>query len=146
VRVCCRPCSYNCAAVDKILIDMACRAVCLQLKSYLVTVGTEEMYRRPDSSFFGCHQSRSFHVIHVCFLSSVFRIFKTLSGKTNAMTYCTTLLPMERATGIIINNSGKFEDLVLMIARRQTYRHRDRDIIQTCYSMVFLTTSVLEAI
>ena len=53
---------------------------------------------------------------------------------------------MERATGIIINNSGKFEDLVLMIAKRQTYRHRDRDIIQTCYDIVFLTTSVLEAI
>jgi len=45
--------------------------------------------------------------------------------------------------GIIINNSGKFEDLVLMIAKRQTYIHRDRDIIQTCYSIVFLTTSVL---
>jgi len=24
-----------------------------------------------------------------------------------------------------------------MIAKRQTYRHRDRDIIQTCYSIVF---------
>ena len=48
--------------------------------------------------------------------------------------------------GIIINNSGKFEDLVLMIAKRQAYRHRDRDIIQTCCSrpIVFLTTSVLE--
>jgi len=53
---------------------------------------------------------------------------------------------VERATGIIINNSGKFEDLLLMIAKRQTYRHRDRDIIQTCYRIVFLTTSVLEAI
>ena len=39
--------------------------------------------------------------------------------------------------GIIVNNSGKFEDLVLMIAKRQTYKHRDRDIIQTCYSIVF---------
>ena len=44
------------------------------------------------------------------------------------------------------NNSGKFEDLVLMIAKRQTYRHRDRDIIQIYYSIVFFTTSVLEAI
>jgi len=43
--------------------------------------------------------------------------------------------------GIIINNSGKFEDLVLTSAKRQAYRHRDRDIIQTCYSIVFLTTS-----
>jgi len=33
---------------------------------------------------------------------------------------------VERATGIIINNSWKFEDLVLIIAKRQTYRHRDR--------------------
>jgi len=39
-----------------------------------------------------------------------------------------------------------FEDLLLMIAKRQTYSHRDRDVIQTCYSIVFLTTSVLEAI
>ena len=30
--------------------------------------------------------------------------------------------------GIIINNSGKFEDLVLMIAKRQTYRHTDTEI------------------
>ena len=52
------------------------------------------------------------------------------SGK---MTYCPTWLTVERATGIIINNSGKFKDLVLMIAERQTYRQRDRDIIQTCY-------------
>jgi len=52
------------------------------------------------------------------------------SGK---MTYCPTWLAVERATGIIIKNSGKFEDLVLMIAERQTYRQRDRDIIQTCY-------------
>ena len=57
-----------------------------------------------------------------------------------------TWLAVERATGIIINNSGKSEDLVLMTAERQTYRHRDRDIIQTCYSIVFLTTSALEAI
>ena len=27
---CCAPCSYNGAAVDKILFDIACRAVCLQ--------------------------------------------------------------------------------------------------------------------
>ena len=53
------------------------------------------------------------------------------------MTYCPTRLVVERAMGIIINNSGKFEGLVLMIAKRQTYRHRDRDIIQTCYSIVF---------
>ena len=39
-----------------------------------------------------------------------------------------TRLAVERAMGIIINNSGKFEHLVLMIAKRQTYRHRDRDI------------------
>ena len=31
--------------------------------------------------------------------------------------------------GIIINNSGKFEDVVLLIAKRQTYRHRDRSIL-----------------
>jgi len=37
------------------------------------------------------------------------------------------LLPFECTTGIINNNSGKFEDLVLMIAKRETYRHRDRD-------------------
>jgi len=55
-----------------------------------------------------------------------------------------TWLAVERATGIIINNSGKSEDLVLMTAERQTYRHRNRDIIQTCYSIVYLTTSVLE--
>ena len=36
------------------------------------------------------------------------------------MTYCPTSLAEERATGIIINKSGKFEDLVLMIAKRQT--------------------------
>ena len=30
VWVCCGPCSYNGAAVDKILFDIACRAVCLQ--------------------------------------------------------------------------------------------------------------------
>ena len=53
------------------------------------------------------------------------------------MTYCSTWLAVERATGIIVNNSGKFEDLVLMTAKRQTYWHRDRDIIQTCYSIVF---------
>jgi len=47
-----------------------------------------------------------------------------------------TWLAVERATGIIIN-CGKFEDLVLMIAKRRTYRHRDRDIIHACYSIVF---------
>jgi len=32
---------------------------------------------------------------------------------------------VERAMGIIIiDNSGKFEDVVLMIAKRQTYRHK----------------------
>jgi len=30
VWVCCAPCSYNCAAVDKFLFDIASRAVCLQ--------------------------------------------------------------------------------------------------------------------
>jgi len=45
------------------------------------------------------------------------------------MTYCPTSLAVRRAMGIIINNTGKFEDLLLMIAKRQTYRHRDRDII-----------------
>ena len=79
--VCCGPCSYNCAAVDKILFDIACRAVCLQYKSFLVTVGTEKMCRRQDHSFFGCHQSRSFYVISVlrkCFLGCVFQIFCNL--------------------------------------------------------------------
>ena len=52
------------------------------------------------------------------------------------MTYCPTWFAVERAVGSIINYSGKFEDLVLMIAERQTYRQRDRDIIQTCYSIV----------
>jgi len=37
------------------------------------------------------------------------------------MTYCPTWFAVERATGSIINNSGKFEDRVLMIAERQTY-------------------------
>ena len=60
---------------------LACRAVCLQLKSFLVTVGTEEMCRRQDHSFFGCNQSRSFYIISVlrkCFLSCVFHIFTTI--------------------------------------------------------------------
>ena len=30
VRVCCAPCSYNCAVVDNFLFDIATRAVCLQ--------------------------------------------------------------------------------------------------------------------
>jgi len=50
------------------------------------------------------------------------------------------------ATG---HSYGNFEDLVLIwggACLQQIYRHRDRDIIQTCYSIVFLTTSVLEAI
>ena len=38
------------------------------------------------------------------------------------MAYCPTWLAVERATGIIINNSEKFEDLVVRIADR----HRDR--------------------
>ena len=68
-------------------------------------------------------------------------------GRTaNTMTYCPTWHAVERATGIIINKSGKFEDIVLMIAKRQAYRHSDGDIIQACYRIVFLTTSVLEAI
>ena len=58
---------------------------------------------------------------------------KPFSGK---MTYCPTWLAVEWATGSIISNFGKFEDLVLMIAERQAYRQRDRDIIQTCYSIV----------
>jgi len=60
-----------------------------------------------------------------------------LLAKDRMMIYCPTWLAVERAIGIITNNSWKFEDLVLMIAKRQTYRHRDRDIIQTCYSIVF---------
>jgi len=45
------------------------------------------------------------------------------------------LLPYLTCRGT--SHSAKFEDLVLMIAKRQTYRHRERDIIQTCYSIVF---------
>jgi len=50
----------------------------------------------------------------------------------NTMTYCPTW-----HAGIIINKSGKFEDIVLMIAKRQAYRHRDGDIIQACNRIVF---------
>jgi len=47
--------------------------------------------------------------------------------------------------GIIINNSGKFEDLVLMTAKRQTYRHRDRDIsLYDTKRDVILTCSISE--
>ena len=45
-----------------------------------VQIGTEEMCRRQDHSLFGCHRSRSFHVISVLrkrFLGCVFQIFKT---------------------------------------------------------------------
>ena len=118
---------------------------------------------------------RIISVLRKCFLSCVFRIFLTLFWKNDngcraillLLILCNTLvsvtelfakdrkyddllpytwLAVERATGIIINNSGKSEDLVLMTAERQTYRHRNRDIIQTCYSIVYLTTSVLEEI
>jgi len=64
---------------------------------------------------------------------------KPFSGK---MTYCPTWLAVEWATGSIISNFGKFEDLVLMIAERQAYRQRDRDIIQTCYSIVKFFTFI----
>ena len=47
------------------------------------------------------------------------------------------LLPYLTCRGTSNGHAGKFEDLVLMIAKRQTYRQRDRDIIQTCYSIVF---------
>jgi len=85
-------------------------------------------------------------VLFYCCLFCITLLSQWLRRTANTTTYCPTWLAVERATGIIINNSGKFEDLVLMIAKRQTYRLRDRDIIQTCYSIVFLTTSVLEAI
>ena len=136
------------------------QSVCSRRASWLHMVQRKCADARTTRSFC-CNQSRSFYVISVlrkCFLSCASGFFKPFCGKTfmvvvllscclfcmnysrrtaNTMTYCPTSLAVERAMGIIINNSGKFEHLVLMIAKRQTYRHRDRDIIQTCYSIVF---------
>ena len=64
------------------------------------------------------------------------------------MTYCST------ATGVPSHGNGHCKKLWEFwrsgwyrgLCLQRTYRLRDRDIIQTCYSIVFLTTSVLKAI
>ena len=75
----------------------------------------------------------SFHLMHNTPVS-VTELFANDRKYDDLLPYLTSV---ERATGIIVNNSGKFEDLVLMIAKRLIYRHRDRDIIQAYYSIVF---------
>ena len=84
------------------------QSVCSRRASWLQLVQRKCADAKTTRSF-GCNQSRSFYVISVlrkCFFGCVFQIFKNR---------------------IIINNSGKFEDLVLMTAKRQTYKHRDRN-------------------
>ena len=60
-------------------------------------------------------------------------VFKTLFWEDDLLPY---LACRGTSHGQHHHYSGKSEDLVLMITERQTYRQRDRDIIQTCFSIV----------